>query len=191
MRSPNSSEAVKSNAKVSEFVPAILLAVSILLAVFSAYPDYYALTAKKDEHAQVMKERSDKSAELAKLDSFKTQSATPAFAADIARYAAPFREDELIDSLFAPGFSAGILPLSIGIEKGSKMPNGLMQGTLDVTLRAGNQAALMKYYEFLTGTTGKKRFVIKSTNFSFDSTSPKNGTFQVSVSLGFSHYSPR
>lgn len=190
MRSPNSSEVIEKKTKTSEFLPAILLAVSILLAVFSAYPDYYALTAKKDERAQVMKERDEKSAELAKLDSFKTQSATPAFAADIARYAAPFREDELIDSLFVPGAS-GVLPLSIGIEKGSKMPNGLMQGTLDVTLRAGNQAALMKYYEYLTGTTGKKRFVIKSTNFAFDSTSPKNGTFQVAVTLGFSHYSPR
>lgn len=71
------------------------------------------------------------------------------------------------------------------------MPNGLSQGSVDLTLRAGNQAALMKYFDYLTGTAGSKRYVIKSTSFPFDSTSPKNGTFQVSVSLGFSHYSPR
>lgn len=190
MRSPQPSEVIKKKSAVSEFVPAVLLAVAILLAIFSAYPDYYALTAKKDEYVQATKEKSEKSAELAKLNSFKTQSATPAFAADIARYAAPFREDTVLESLFIPG-SNGVLPLSIGIEKGSRMPNGLSQGSVDLTLRAGNQAALMKYFEYLTGTTGKKRYVIKSTNFAFDSTSPKNGTFQVSVSLGFSHYSPR
>lgn len=116
MRSPQSSEVIKKKSPVTEFVPAVLLAVAILLAVFSAYPDYYALTAKKDELVQANKEKSEKSAELAKLNSFKTQSATPAFAADIARYAAPFREDTVLESLFIPG-SNGVLPLSIGIEK--------------------------------------------------------------------------
>ncbi len=189
MRSPQPTEVIKKKSQASEFLPAILLAAAILLAVFSAYPDYYALTGKQDEYSQAVKEKSEKSAELAKLNAFKEQSATPAFAADIARYAAPFREDAILDSLFTG--SNGVLPLSIGIDKGSRMPNGLSQGTVDLTLRAGNQAALMQYFEYLTGESGKKRYVIKSANFPFDSTSPRNGTFQVSVSLGFSHYSPR
>lgn len=189
MRSPQPTEVIKQKSGMSEYLPAILLALAILLAVFSAYPDYYALTAKKDEHAQVTKEKAQKTSELATLNSFKEQSATPAFAADLSRYAAPFREDAVLESLFTG--PVGVLPLSIGIEKGSKMPNGLSQGTVDLTLRVTSQATLMRYFEYLTGTTGKKRYVIKSVNFPFDSTSPQSAALQVNVTLGFSHYSPR
>lgn len=188
MRSPQPSQTIKKSA-LSEYLPAILLAVSILLAVFSAYPDYYALTAKQDEHAQAVKEKTAKQAELTQLNAFKTQSAVPAFAADISRYASPFREDAVLQSLFTR--NSGILPLSITLDRGSKMPNGLSQGNVELLLRASSQAALMKYFEYLTGITGTKRYVIKSVNFPFDSTSPKNEPFQVTVSLGFSHYSPR
>lgn len=189
MRSPQTSQGTKPRSGIMEFLPAILLAASILLAVFSAYPDYYALTGKKDEYAQVMKEKSEKSAQLATLNGFKTQAATPAFAADLVRYAAPFREDTILSSLFSG--PVGVLPLSVGIDKGSKMPSGLSQGSVDLTLRVTSQAMLMRYFEYLTGITGTKRYVIKSVNFPFDSTSSQTTGFQVSVNLGFSHYSSR
>lgn len=189
MRSPQPSEVLKPRSGILEFLPAVFLAGAILLATFSAYPDFYALTAKKDEYAQVVKEKSEKSATLASLNAFKTQSAAPVFAADLARYASPFREDSVLSSLFSG--PVGVLPLSIGIDKGSKMPNGLSQGTVDLTLRVTSQSMLMRYFEYLTGTTGSKRYVIKSVSFPFDSSSPQSSGFQVSVNLGFSHYSPR
>lgn len=189
MRSPQPSQVIKSQSAFSEFAPAVLLAIAILLAVFSAYPDFYALTGKQDEYSQAVKEKTAKSAELAQLNAFKDQSATPAFAADLSRYASPFREDTVLESLF--GGPVGIIPLSMGIEKGTKMPSGLSQGNVELTLLATSQATLMKYFEYLTGNTGPKRYVIKSVNFPFDSTSPQSSAFQVTVSLGFSHYSPR
>ncbi|MDQ1343644.1 MAG: hypothetical protein QG650_364 [Patescibacteria group bacterium] len=191
MRSPQSSETLQKKSAFVEFLPAILLAASILLAVFSAYPDYYSLTAKQDEYAQAAKEKTDKQAELAMLGDFKTQSSVPAFAIEIFRYASPFREDHILESLFSAGNSSSVLPLSIGIDRGTKMPNGLSQGNVELALRVTSQTALMKYFEYLTGTSGKKRYVIKAVNFPYDSTMSKSDAFQVTVSLGFSHYSPR
>lgn len=180
-RNPSSGPSFK------EFLPTILLAASIVLSAFVAYPGYYSLTAEKETFAAVTKEKASREAELATLDALKTQSSVPAYAADLSRYASAFREDAILASLFGGG--TGILPLSIGMEKGTRLPNGLSMADINLTLRATSQASFMKYLEYLTGNSSQKRYVVKTANFPFDSTSPKTEPFQVTVTLGLYYYS--
>lgn len=178
----------RKTAPVPEFLPAILLAAAILVSAFFAYPDYYALTGKRDEYAQAVQERDARSKELSELDALKTKASEPAFAQDLERYAGPYREDAVIESLFA-GTTNSVLPISVGLDRGSKLPSGLSQGSVELGLRVGNQAALLRYVTYLTSEQAKKRFVIKSMSFPFDSTSPKIEPFSVSISLGYTHHS--
>lgn len=187
MRNANAPEARKKVA-VPEFLPAVMLAVAIVVSALFAYPDFYTVTAKKDEYVQASNERETKSKELAELNVLKSKASEPIFAEELERYAGPYREDSIITSLFS-GLNNGVLPLSIALDRGNKLPNGLSQGSVELGLRVGNQAVLLRYVNYLTSEKAKKRYVIKSMSFPFDSTSPKIEPFNVSISLGFTHHS--
>lgn len=104
---------------------------------------------------------------------------------NIGRYASEFREDTIIDSLFAP--INGVSIANIAISKGDKAPNGLSLATISLTLKTQDITTLENFLDYLTNSkTNKKSYIIKSLNFPFDTT--KNEPASVSLELGMYYF---
>jgi hypothetical protein len=99
---------------------------------------------------------------------------------DIGRYGYEFRENEIIDSLFAS--MNGISIASIAMSKGEKSPNGLSIATISLSLKAQDINSLYNFLNYLTSSKiNKKSYIINSLDFPLDTT--KNEPISVSLSL--------
>ena len=167
--------------KVPEYLPAVLIAASVAILVFFTYGQYYSLVAAKEGYNLAAEESNTLKGEQESLNALQAQSQTPALQAEIASFAAPYREDAILDSLFPT--NPGVLVLSVGLKKGQKLPIGLAETEIPLVIRADNQDVLFKYLAKLTDPAAKKRYVIKSASFPFDSSPSSDATVQASVTL--------
>lgn len=86
---------------------------------------------------------------------------------DIAWFGSSFREDKIIDSIFAS--KDGIAINDISIEKWSKLPNWLMMWNISLNIEANKLDLLNKYLKYLSSNENNIKYVIKSVTFPFDS----------------------
>ncbi|MCK9272337.1 hypothetical protein M0P65_02210 [Candidatus Gracilibacteria bacterium] len=103
---------------------------------------------------------------------------------DISWFGSSFREDKIIDSIF--GSKEGVAINDISIEKGSKLPNGLMMGDISLNIEASKVDVLNKYLKYLSSDQNNIKYVIKSVNFPFDSRTDLPIT--ASINLGMYYF---
>lgn len=104
---------------------------------------------------------------------------------NIERYAGDFREDTILDSLFAT--INGISIANISIAKGEKVPNGLSLANISLSLKAQDTNTLNNFLNYLTNSkTNKKSYIIKNLNFPLDTT--KNEPVSASLELGMYYF---
>lgn len=104
---------------------------------------------------------------------------------DIERYAGDFREDAVLDSIFAP--MNGINIANITMSKGEKSPNGLSIATISLSFKAQDTNALNNFLDYMTNSKkNKKSYIIKNLNFPLDTT--KNAPVSANIELGMYYF---
>jgi len=104
---------------------------------------------------------------------------------DIERYAGDFREDTILDNLFAP--MTGINIANIAMSKGEKSPNGLSLANISLSFKAQDVSTLNNFLSYLTNDkTGKKSYIIKNLNFPLDTT--KAGPVSANIELAMYYF---
>ncbi len=104
---------------------------------------------------------------------------------DIERYAGDFREDTVLDSLFAP--MNGVNIANISISKGEKSPNGLSLANISLSFKVQDINALNNFLNYLTNSkTNKKSYIIKNLNFPLDTT--KNEPVSANIELSMYYF---
>lgn len=169
-----------------QIVSLVFLSLSILIGFFFTMDQGYGYIEKKDMLETTKKEASEQKQVLEKLQNMAKNIASSAeLQGDIERYAGDFREDAIIDSLFAP--INGISIANISISKGEKSPNGLYLATISLSLKTQNINALNNFLTYLTSSkTNKKSYIVKNLNFPLDTT--RNDAASVSLELGMYYF---
>jgi hypothetical protein len=146
----------------------------------------YSYIEKKDTLETTNREVSEKKLSLEKLqDMAKNIESNVELQNDIGRYGDAFREDTIIDSIFAP-FN-GISIANIALLKGEKTPNGLSLATISLSLKAQDISTLESFLNYLTNDKmNKKSYIIKSLNFPFDTT--RDTPVSVMIELGMYYF---
>ncbi|MDD2565290.1 MAG: hypothetical protein PHZ26_00980 [Candidatus Gracilibacteria bacterium] len=103
----------------------------------------------------------------------------------IAQYASPYREDIILNQIYAKFDGVNINDISM--DKGQKLPNGLSMANIGFSIDAKNIVELNKYLEYLTDKTSNVRFIIKNAAFPLNSEN-QNSTTQASLSLGMYYF---
>lgn len=165
----------------NQIISLVLLCLSIVIGFFFTMDQGYGYMEKRDSLDALKKEVDGKKTELEKLQaSAKTIENDTELQNDISRYAGEFREDGILDSIFAP--INGISIANITMTKGEKSPNGLSAATISLALKAQDTNALNNFLNYLTNSkTNKKAYIIKSLNFPLDTT--KNEPVAASLEL--------
>ncbi len=184
---PTNNDAPVAKKRPNEAVAAVLLAASVLILAFFTYDQYYRLTAERSAVREVLGEKSRLEGELQALKGLQVRSKTPAMAADIERYAAPYREDAVLSSLFPS--ESGNYVVSVGMAKGQKLPIGLSSTEISLNVRADDRASFLAYLERLTSKDAKKRYFVKRASFPFDTRKYAGEPFNANVTLGL-YYLP-
>lgn len=164
----------------------VVLLLAVVIGFFFTQDQYYSYIANQDTVSQAHAENTKKEKTLSDLNVLeKKVSSDTALRDSLDRYAGTFREDTVIDSLFAPQSDISISEVSIG--RGDKLPNGLSMADISVSLRAGNTLSLLNFLDYLTNKTDNKRsYVIKSLSFPLDTSA--DGPQDVSLSLGMYYF---
>lgn len=170
----------------------IILAITLLTGLFYTWDAYTAYIENQDTLTKTRIENVDKKKVLDNLMALGGEDGNggriqsdAALKDSLERYAGTFREDAIIDSIFAKGANVSISSITIG--KGGKLPNGLSMADISLSLRAPNIATLNNYLDYLTEKKeNKKSYVIKNLSFPFDST--KDESVNVSLSLGMYYF---
>lgn len=171
----------------SEYVTAILLALTVAILTFFTYDQYYLLTAAKTEEREALAEKGRADSELAALKELQVRSQTPAMKADIERYAAPYREDAILSSLFPS--PRGNFAVSVTMAKGQKLPIGLSSTEVGLSVRSNDREAFLEYLRKATDATASKRYFIKRVSFPFDTKGDSSEAFNATVTFGLYYYS--
>ncbi len=169
-----------------QIISLVLISLSILIGFFFTMDQGYSYIEKKDTLETTKKEANEKKAELTKLEALiNTIKTNTGLLDDIERFGSTFREDIIIDSLFA--HINGISIASFSVSRGEKSPNGLSLATVSLSLKAEDISALSNYLNYLTNSKANKRsYVIKNISFPLDTT--KNEAVSVNLSLGMYYF---
>ena len=172
----------------THIVSAILLFVAFCIVFFVTMDTYYTYASTKDSLANILSEKTSKTALLESLNTLKTAATDPKNTGDIERYTGQYHEDEFLSVLLAntPNISIS----SVSLDKGEKLPSGLSKANFTLAFQAGNEATLEQFLDTLTSANARKRFQIKSMSFPFDSSKVSLSTIPVSIQLG-SYYLAR
>lgn len=169
-----------------QIISLVLLSVSILIGFFFTIDQGYSYIEKRDTLEVTRKEASEKKAELAKLNELVTTIKNNVqLRDDMERFGSVFREDTIMNSIFA--HINGISIASFSVSRGEKVPNGLSLATISLSFKADNLGVLNNYLNYLTNSKENKRsYIIKNISFPFDST--KNEAVSVNLSLGMYYF---
>lgn len=169
-----------------QVISLVLLSLSIVIGFFFTMDQGYSYIEKKDTLEATKKEVSEKKWLLEKLQVMtKNMESNPELQGDIGRFGSDFREDTILDSLFAP--INGISIANISMSKWEKSPNGLSIATISLLLKAQDREILNNYLNYLTTSkTNKKSYIIKNLNFPLDTT--KNESLSASIELGMYYF---
>lgn len=170
----------------NQIISIILLCLSIIIGFFFTMDQWYGYIEKRDALETIKKEAGEKKGTLEKLqNTAKTIENNKELQNDIERYAGDFREDAILDSIFAP--INGISIANIAISKGDKTPNGLSLAAISLSLKAQDTNTLNNYLAYLTNSkTNKKSYIIKELSFPLDTT--KNDPVAASVELAMYYF---
>lgn len=167
-------------------LPFILIGISFFVAIAFTKDTYQSYLTKQDDLVAINQQAVEKKRQLDALNAIKDEALTQSgIRQDIERYASPYREDQIIDSIFLN--TPGITINAITMTKGEKLPSGLSQATVTLNFRASDIATLSTYLDTLTASTGKKRYIIRSLSFPLD-TSSLEQTDPLGVSLELATY---
>lgn len=169
-----------------QMISLVLLASSIVIGFFFTMDQGYSYIEKKDTLEATKKEVSEKKGTLERLQAMtKNIASNVELQGDIERYGSEFREDTILDSLFAP--IGGISIANISISKGEKSPNGLSIANISLSLKAQDRTTLGNFLNYLTSSKiNKKSYIIKSVNFPLDTT--KDEAMAVNLELGMYYF---
>ncbi len=160
-----------------------LILASILVVVFFTQGVVDEYMASSDAIDTASGKLSAVTAELANLKKIEAGLGDVKMLEDVKKYAAPFREDEILTAVFEPSIAGSIQ--NVTISKGQKMPNGLSQADVNVSLTVSTKEQIMTYMQYLTDIKNTKRFVIKSVDYPF-SAGDEGGS--VALQLGVYYY---
>ena len=169
-----------------QIIAIVLFVLAIAFGFFFTKEQYYSYLEKADTLETISKNAGEKKESLDRLVSLGKEIAENAsLQSDIERYAGVFREDTILDSLFAP--MDGVNISSVSIAHGEKMPNGLSLANLNLTFQAQDLTTLKGFLNYLTASkTNKKSYMIKSLSFPFDLS--KNEPITSNVTLGMYYF---
>ncbi|MDD5197423.1 MAG: hypothetical protein PHN60_01030 [Candidatus Gracilibacteria bacterium] len=169
-----------------QMISLALLACSIVIGFFFTMDQGYGYIEKKDTLETTKKEVSEKKGSLERLQEMAKNIENDAeLQNDIERYAGDFREDTVLDSLFAP--MNGVNIANISISKGEKSPNGLSLANISLSFKVQDINALNNFLNYLTNSkTNKKSYIIKNLNFPLDTT--KNEPVSANIELSMYYF---
>jgi len=107
----------------------------------------------------------------------------PEIAGDLKRYAASFREDDVLESLFKN--TANVSIQSVSIDKGHKTTNGLSLANVQLAVTVNSKDQLVSFLDYLTSPSNSKRYIIKSIDYPYDLSMPGGSA---NISLGMYYY---
>lgn len=169
-----------------QIISLVLLVLSIIIGFFFTIDQGYSYIEKKDTLETSKKEVSEKKWDLERLQNMaKNIENDVELQSDIERYAGDFREDTILDSLFAT--INGISIANISMAKWEKVPNGLSLANISLSFKAQDTNTLNNFLNYLTNSkTNKKSYIIKNLNFPLDTT--KNEPVSASLELSMYYF---
>lgn len=169
-----------------QVISLVFIILSIGIGFFFTMNQGYSYIEKKDTLETTHKEATEKKQALEKLQTMvKDTEGNTGLRTDIERYGSEFREDTIIDSIFAP--INGVNIANISMSKGEKAPNGLSVANITLSLKAEDIGSLNNYLDYLTNSkTNKKSYIIKNLSFPLDTT--RNEPISVSLVIGMYYF---
>lgn len=164
----------------------IILFLSLVIGFFFLQDQYSRYMSNQDILSNVRAENVKKEKILSSLNDLKKRiSNDPVLKDSLERFAGTFREDAIIDSIFAPKQNISVSEISIG--RGDRLPSGLSMADISVSFRSGDTRSLLGFLDYLTNQPENKRsYIIKSLNYPLDTTS--DGPQNVSLDLGMYYF---
>lgn len=162
----------------------IILLFSLMILVFFTRDSFYTLQSNLDTQVQKTKEQADKKAELEKLNKLKAD--LESWKNDmINRYAIDFKEDEIINYMYSyleetNGESGVTLIKGVTLNEGTVNEFGFKEAKVLLDVRVSDEAAMMKFLDFLTSPKEKYNFFIESFSYPNDGIP---GSFNVTIPL--------
>lgn len=180
---------IKQSSALVRTLPIVLPLVTLLIGVFVTMPIYETRTALALEVSSL---ESVRAAQIAKQDSLKeleVLATTPEMQRQFLRYAQPFREDAVFESIFTLARNANLEIESIGVGPGSRLPSGFSQATISFNVAFDTVAKLKKFIRDVSAQTDairgvpQRAYMINTLSYPYGSTDGAEISFPVDLSF--------
>ncbi len=162
-------------------IPVILVLVGLFIGGFFTYDLYYSSMEKSSNLEDVTREVEGYRKTLDSLNTLKQSVASDTAQADVVRYAGNYREDQILESIFAVSGS-GVSIGSVSLNPGERLPSGISLASVGLSIQADSVARLNTFIDDLTGVYGKRRYLVKGLTFPMDTDA--SAPVSASVQLG-------
>lgn len=167
----------------NNILPIVLVLLGLFVGGFFTYDLYYSSVEKSSQLEEAKAVAQDKQQTLDGLNSLKQKAGSQEAQADAMRYAGQYREDQILDSLFALAGS-GVTIGSVSFTEGERLPVGISLATVNVSVQAATLDQFESFIDDLTSENAKRRYLIKSMSFPYDTSS----SLPISASLQLGLY---
>lgn len=165
-----------------QFLPVLLVLIGFFVGGFFTYDLGYTMMDKSSVLEDIQHEAAEKRKTLDALGAIKQSADLPENQVDIQKYAGQFREDQILESLFAVSGS-GVTIGAVSFQQGERLPSGISLGSVNISVQAENLTRFNSLIDDLTGENAKRRYMIKALSFPYDtnSASPIAATIQLGL----------
>ena len=171
-------EASKKTSNKPSNYSLLAAAVAVIISIFFTY-DLYSSSLQKSDELETLKVNEVTITET--LNALNTLSASANASKDSQKYIWVARDDLILESIFSLS-GTGVEIWSVALDSGELLTSGMTLAGINLTVDTTNLDTLLKFIDRATGVDAKRRFLIKSLNFAYESaatTTPITATIQL------------